>query len=125
MYVIRPTVSLAKSIPSYNFCATRIVLLLEKEILVEATCCNVLVLKGITPFLAFSLLVTSTILKSGPNFSITFCASSSFFNSTFLSLYFSNKASNEINLAVIVQYSSGINFSISRSRSTINFKATL
>ena len=52
-------------------------------------------------------------------------ASSSFFISNFESYLYPNKFASQLgNIAFIVQYSSGLNFSISFSLSTINLSAT-
>ena len=90
-----------------------------------AACCKVEVLNTSLLFLFFSCSWISSISNEFESLlSISF-ASTSFLISIFLPWYFSKVASKEPNDALIVQYSSGLNASISLSLSTIIFKATL
>src|SRR3989338_10705857 len=97
----------------------------------QASCCNVEVVKGGKGFLAVSFFSTLPTLYSAPSSSLTICPASFSFLTAILSKtspsFLASIASNSLslrNMAEIVQYSSALNFSISLSRSTTSLTAT-
>jgi len=125
MYVINPTVSLLKVLPSYKSWANFIVLDGANPNLLDAACCKVLVLNTSRALLFFSFSVTLSILNDLESLANISSASTSFGISTSLPWYLSNVALNSLKSASIVQYSRGTKAWISLSRSTINFRTTL
>ena len=95
-----------------------------KPNLFEAVCCSVEVLKTGLEGLFLFLLSTLLILKALESLLRISLASVSLaiFISSFL--YLNKSASKSLKIPVILQYSSGLKASISRSLSTISFKAT-
>ena len=125
IYVISPTVSSARSIPSYNFWATIIVFLDENFNLFDDSCCIVLVVNGGFDCLFLRFLSMLSIVNVLDNLLKILSASSSVLISIFLCLYSNRSASKSLKLAIIVQYSSGLKAFISLSLSTISLRATL
>ncbi len=132
MYVMRPTApSSPSSMPSYRSCATRIVRLEPNPSFLAASCCSVDVVNGAAGFLRRSRRLTSVtvnVLRPARSDRIR-SASALVWISAFLPSMWCSLAVNGVppfsSAASTVQYSTGVNARMSRSRSTISRSATV
>ena len=133
IYVIRPVVSPLMSMPSYSFCAVRIVRCALNPSFRDASCCIVDVVKGaagrrrvglLTTFFTIKLAASTVAFAVLADVSLFKANFSSFSPLSVVSFAINVFAAEFLSLASMDQYSSELNFSISSSRSQISRRAT-